>query len=152
MKRIAEVLRVVFISPEFLAGSIPFAISSYWPEPANFAAQLLASDTKWALGMAAIPIGLLVGTYGFASDVLSLSGAKKAILAWPDYWKLKMRVLVALGYCIVGFGFVIGGVYSVAHHRLVWGATTAISGALCAAGAIASVALARWTIREICPD
>lgn len=152
MNRIAEFLRAFIISPEMLAGCAPFAISIYWQEPANFAAQQLASDAKWALGTSAIPIGLLAAAYAFGSDVLSPAGTKKALLAWPGYWKLKMRVLVALGYCLLGFVLVVCGVYWVEHESPTWGANLAIAGVLCAASALASVALARWKIREFFPE
>jgi hypothetical protein len=152
MNRVLEFLRAVIISPEMLAGCLPFMVSSYWPEPANFAAQQLASDTKWAIGIAAIPIGLLAATYAFGSDALSPTGHKKALLDWPDYWKLKMRIVVAFGYCLLGFAFIVCGVYLVAHESPVWGANLAIAGVLCAAAALASVALARLNIREIIPE
>ncbi len=152
MKTIIEFLRAFFISPEILVGSLPFVISSYWPEPATFAAQQIASDIKWAWGIAAIPLGLLATTYSFGSEILSPAGEKKALLAWPDYWTLKLRVLIALGFCILGFAFVVCGIYMVTDHNLVWGATIITSGLLLAATALASVALAKWTIREILPD
>ncbi|MDN5941074.1 MAG: hypothetical protein L0H94_04235 [Nitrospira sp.] len=152
MSRILEFLRAVIISPEMLAGCLPFVVSSYWPEPANFAAQQLASDTKWAFSIAAIPLGLLAATYASGSDILSPTGGKKALLAWPDYWKLKMRIVVAFGYCLLGCALTICGVYFVAHQSPVWGGTLAIAGVLCAAAALASVALARLTIREIIPE
>jgi hypothetical protein len=140
MKTISEALRAVFISPEIVAGSLPFLISFYWSEPATFTAQQLASDTKWALG------------YSFGSEILSPSGTKKVLLSWPDYWKLKMRILVALGFCLLGFVFVLCGVYMVPRQNPVWGATIAMSGLFTAAAALASVALAKWSIREILPD
>lgn len=149
MNRILEFLRAVIISPEMLAGCLPFVVSPYWPEPANFAAQQLASDTKWAFSIAAIPLGLLAATYAFGSDILSPTGGKKALLAWPDYWKLKMRIVVAFGYCLLGCALIVCGVYLVAHQIPVWGANLAIAGVLCAAAALASVALARLNIREI---
>ena len=152
MKIISEVLRAVFISPEIVAGSLPFLISFYWSEPATFAAQQLASDTKWALGMAAIPLTLLAASYAFGSEILSPSGTKKILLSWPDYWKLKMRILVALGFCLLGFAFVLCGAYMVPHQSPIWGATIAMSGLFTAAAALASVALAKWSIREILPD
>lgn len=152
MKRFVEFLRAVFISPEIVAGGLPFAISFYWPEPATFAGHQLASDTKLALGTASIPLGLLATTYAFGSDILSPSGAKKALLSWPEYWRLKMRLVVALGFCLLGFICGMFGVYLVLHQNLVWGATMIIAGVLLSASALASVALAKWAIREILPD
>lgn len=149
MNRILEFFRAVIISPEMLAVCLPFVVSSYWPEPANFAAQQLASDTKWAFSIAAIPLGLLATTYAFGSDILSPTGGKKVLLAWPDYWKLKMRIVVAFGYCLLGCGLIVCGVYFVTHQNPVWGGNLAIAGVLCASAALASVALARLTIREI---
>lgn len=152
MKTIIEFLRAVFISPEILAGSLPFAISLYWSEPATFAAQQLASDTKWAFGIAVIPLTLLAAIYSFGSDILSPSGVKRVLLSWPDYWKLKVRIVVAMGFCFLGFILVLCGAYMVLHQNPVWGAATAISGLLTSASALASVALAKWRIREILPD
>ncbi len=149
---ITECLRAFFISPEILVGSLPFVISSYWQDPATFAAQHIASDIKWAWGIAAIPFCLLATTYSFGSKILSPSGEKKALLSWPDYWTLKLRVPIALGFCILSFAFVVCGIYMVTDHNLVWGATIITSGLLLATTALASAALDKWTIREILPD
>ena len=152
MRKFIEFLRAVFISPELVAGGLPFVISFYWPEPATFVGQQFASDAKWALGTATIPLGLLATTYAFGTDILSPSGSKKVVLLWPDYWKLKMRVVVALGFCLLGFICGILGVYLILHQNFVWGATIVIAGLLLSAAALASVALAKWTIRELIPD
>jgi hypothetical protein len=135
-----------------VAAGLPFVVSFYWPEPATFVGQQLASDNKWALATATIPLGLLATTYAFGTDILSSSGANKVLLSWPEYWKLKMRVLVALGFCLVGFVGGMLGVYLVLHQNLVWGATITVAGMLLSASALASVALAKWAIREILPD
>jgi hypothetical protein len=137
MKAIIEVLRAVFISPEIVAGSLPFVLSFYWSEPATFTVEQLASDAMWVVGTAAIPLTLLAATYSFGSEILSPSGPKKVLLSWPDYWKLKMRVVVALGFCFLGFMFVLCGAYMVQHQNPVWGATTTISGLLTPASALA---------------
>jgi len=152
MKAINEFLRVVFISPEMLVGILPYAISFYWEEPATFAAQLFVTDNKWVFATAATPLALLAATYSFGSEILSPAGAKKELLVWPDYWKLKMRVIVALGFCLFGCILALGGAYMVQHEKIIWGATTVVSGLLTAAAALASVALAKWNIREILPD
>lgn len=152
MRKLIEFLRAVCISPELVAAGLPFVISFYWPEPATFVGQQLASDAKWALTTATIPLALLATTYAFGTDILSPSGAKKVLLSWPEYWKLKMRVLVALGFCLVGFVGGMLGVYLVLHQNLVWGATITVAGLLLSASALASVALAKWAIREILPD
>lgn len=152
MRKCIEFLRAVFISPEMVAGGLPFVISFYWPEPATFVGQQFASDAKWALATATIPLGLFATTYGFGTDILSPSGAKKVLLSWPEYWKLKMRVVVALGLCLFGFVGGMLGVYLVLHQNLVWGATIIVAGMLLSASALASVALAKWAIREILPD
>ncbi len=152
MRKLGEFLRVVFISPELVAGGLPFVISFYWPEPATLVGQQFASDAKWALGAATIPLGLLATVYAFGTDILSPSGAKKAVLSWPDYWKLKMRLVVALGFCLLGFICGMLGVYLVLHENLVWGATIVIAGLFLSAASLASVAFAKWTIRELIPD
>lgn len=145
-------MRVVFISPEMVAGGLPFAVSFYWSEPATFAGQQLALDAKWAWGIASIPLGMLATTYAFGSDILSPSGAKKALLSWPDYWKLKMRLVVAMGFCLFGFICGVFGVYLILHESFIWGATTVAAAVLSSASALASVAFAKWAIREILPD
>lgn len=152
MMKLIEFLRVVFISPEMVASGLPFVISFYWPEPATFVGQQFVSDAKWAFGAATIPLGLLATTYAFGTDILSPSGVKKAVLLWPEYWKLKMRVIVALGFCLLGFIYGMLGVYLVLHQNLVWGATIVIAGLFLSAASLASVALAKWAIREILSD
>jgi hypothetical protein len=143
---------VVFISPELLAGCLPFAVSLYWPEPANFAAQQLAADNRWAIGIALIPIGFLGVIFSIWSSVLSQESVKKVLMPWSEFWRVRMRVYVAIGYCLLGSSFGLGGVFMVARGSLIWGASTTIAGVLLAASALSSVALAKWSLREILPD
>jgi hypothetical protein len=149
MKRLWDVARATLISPEVIAGLLPFVLLAYWPEPAVFFTEQFGGDIKWALGAATIPAGFFVATYQLGGDVISPHGKRRLILERPDYPMLKTRILLALVVC--GFGFLLGlvGLYILGKYNLPIGTTLIVSGLLSSATSLATVGLAKWKIREL---
>ncbi len=142
-------IRCVLISPEIVGLGIPLVIWSYWPEPAQFFAVHLSRDLKWGLGIVMVPIALLTASYKLGSDLLAPSGARKILLDWPDYWMLKNRVVVTLGFCTFAFVVALIGFYMVAKTESPLGMSLIVSGSLSASASLATVALAWWRSREV---
>jgi hypothetical protein len=93
---------------------------------------------------------MLAFNYREGFELLSPSGARKVLLEWPDYSMLKNRLISAFSWCIAGTGAVIAAVWMVAtdtEPRL--GIAILVAGILTAAASTATIALARFSLREI---
>lgn len=150
MSRFVDFVRSVFVSPELLFALVPFAIYAYEPTWADMLLKPMSDSVNWGLSAAGLSIGMLAFSYNKGFDLLSLTGARKVLIEWPDYPKLKVRVLVAFGWCLVGAIASIVAMWMVAKqfHSL-FGITLLISGILSAATATATIALARFSLREL---
>ena len=82
--------------------------------------------------------------------MLSPEGAGKVLLQWPHYYLLKSRVFVCLAWCAIACGI---GFASISMILLEWHTEIAvgllIGGVLSAAGATATLAMARVRLREL---
>ena len=150
MNRVKDFLRLVFISPELLFALVPVAIHVYEPTWADMLLKPMSDSVGWGLSAAGLSIGMLAFSYKEGFDLLSLSGGRKVLIEWPDYPKLKARVLGAFGWCLIGVFACICATWMVAKafHPLL-GITFLISGMLSAAAATATIALARFSLREL---
>lgn len=150
MNRVIDLLRLVFVSPELLFLLLPIAIYAYEPTWADILLQPMIEGVSWGLAAAGLAVAMLGFSYNQGFDLLSLNGGRKVLLEWPDYPKLKARVLVAFGWCLIGALSSIGATWMVAKkfHPLL-GVTIMIGGLLSAATATATIALARFSLREL---
>jgi hypothetical protein len=149
MKSSLDLLRAVFISPEVLTALVPFAVLLYWREPASFFTDHFSSDIKATFGVGVVPLGLMVASYKLGGDILSPQGARRILLDWPDYYMLKNRVVLALIFCGISLGLGIAGAFGVVKYKSIIGATLIFAGILSSAASLATVAVARWKIREL---
>jgi hypothetical protein len=150
MSKFVDFLRSVFVSPELLFALVPVAIYAYEPTWADMLLKPMTDSVGWGLSAAGLSIGMLAFSYKEGFDLLSLSGGRKVLIEWPDYLTLKMRVLVAFGWCLIGVVTCICATWMVAktYHPLL-GITLLISGIFSAATATATIALARFSLREL---
>ncbi len=149
MKRILDLFRATLMSPEVVAFLFPFAFLFYWPEPALFFTQQFVADIKWAFGAAAVPAGFMVASYNIGGEIISPQGTRRLLLDWPDYPMLKSRVVLALVFCGVGLALGLAGAFLVGRYKSAVGTTLIFSGLLSSATSLASVALAKWKVREV---
>jgi len=149
MKRFLDVLRAAFISPELFMAAVPFAVVSYWREPASLFIEHFSADVKSTFAVGLVPLGLLVATYKLGDDILSPAGVRRILLDWSHYYMLKNRVILALAFCGLGLGFGLAGAFGVAKYKSVVGATFIFAGILSSATSLGTVGLARWRIREL---
>ena len=150
MNRAADFLRLVLFSPELLFSSVPIAIYAYEPTWADMLVKPMSDGIGWGLTAAGLSVGMLAFCYKEGFDLLSLSGGRKVLIDWPDYPKLKARVFGAFAWCLIGITACICATWMVAKgfHPL-FGVSLLISGLLSAATATATIALARFSLREL---
>jgi len=121
----------------------------YWPEPAEFISSQIIGDLKWGFGAALVPLGLIATCYSFGTDILSPKGTRKILLEWPDYWMVKSRIIFSMAFCGIATVIALIGLYLVAKNDLSFGVALIAAGWLSSAISLATVAFARWTMREI---
>ena len=150
MSRILDFFRLAFVSPELVLALLPIAVYAYAPDWADMLLKPMGDSVGWGLSAAGLPAAMLAFNYKESSELLSLSGGKKVLIEWPDYPRLKMRVLVALAWCLLGIFACFGATWMVAKNSLpLLGITFMISGLLSAAAATATIALAKFSLREL---
>jgi len=149
LRTLFDYARLVFISPELLAIAIVVVFFAYFPEPFEFLTRQLASDVKWGLGAAALPLGMLGACYKIGTELLSPQGKRLLLLDWPDYPYLTRRVVFTLVACFFGFILVVSGLYLVAKYKLAIGTMLIAAGVSSSAAALATIALAKWRAREL---
>ncbi|MCE2723604.1 MAG: hypothetical protein ACK5YU_00710 [Burkholderiales bacterium] len=149
MRTFLDYLRLLLVSPELLTLVAMAGLFVWLPEPFELVTSLIVSDIRWAVGAAGMPLGLLAISYTFSTDLLSPQGKRLLLLDWPDYPMLKRRVLFTLGACSLGFLLVVAGLFLVAKHKLSEGTALIAAGISCSAVSLATIALAKWSAREL---
>lgn len=150
MTRTADLFRLVFVSPELLLVLVPLVTYAYEPTWADMLVKPMTDGVGWGLTTTGVAVAMLGFCYKEGFNLLSLSGERKVLIEWPDYPKLKARVLASFGWCVIGALSCIGATWMVAKavHPLL-GVTIMISGLLSAATATGTIALARFSLREL---
>lgn len=150
MKRFVDAIRLVVVSPEAVMTLIPFAIHAYVPALADVLINPMKDGIGFGLAAVGIPLAMLAFNYKEGFELLSPSGERRVILEWPDYSMLKSRVIAALAWCTIGALGGIVAVWMVANDFLPRLAIAIlVAGILAASAATATIALARFTSREI---
>jgi len=143
-------IRITIISPEMVAALSPFLMYTYLPQLLEILLQPMKESLGFGLTAIAFPLAMLAFNYKECLDMIGNVGTRKILLEWPDYPQLKARMIVSFAWCVVGAIAVISAVFMVAANifpRLA--VAILIAGTLAAATAAATVALARFSLREI---
>lgn len=150
MKRFVDAIRLVVVSPEAVLALIPFAIHAYMPALADVLIKPMKDGIGFGLAAVGIPLAMLAFNYKEGFELLSPSGERRVLLEWPDYFMLKSRVVAALSWCTIGAFAGIVAVWMVANDFLPRLAIAIlVAGILAASASTATIALARFTSREI---
>ena len=103
--KIIDTLRATFISFELaalLAVCLVFPFISAIVDRA--ASATLRADLGAVLTLLGIPLALAIASYSLVKEILYPTAEyRKVLVAWPGYWRLRMR-------CIVGLIWAAGGV------------------------------------------
>lgn len=150
MRRVADLLRALFLSPELLCAVLPFAVLHYAPSIGDVLLKPMRESLGFGLAAAALPIGMLAFNYKESLELLSPSGSAKVLLEWPDYPMLKNRVLIALGWCTGGLVACALSVWMIAADFQAYMAIALLAaGVLSSGAATATIGLARFRLREV---
>lgn len=150
MSSFLDRLRYVFISPEIVGLVIPFAVYASFPTLYDVLVKPRKENFGFGLGATALPVGMLVFNFNQSYDMLSLKDRSKILIEWPDYSILKERVIASFVWCVIGALTCIAAVWMVAIDKLPQlGVAMMVGGILASAIATATIALARFSLREI---
>ena len=150
MNRIIDILRMVTVSPEIMIGCFIWGCYCWYPQIFMDFLPIFSSDDQWKLpALVAVPIALLAAAYNIGSDILSPQGKRVVILDWPDYWRLKIRVIWCLTICLISVVATIIGYYIIHKFNHVNGFVIIIISWSISATALMTGAYAKWSVREI---
>lgn len=150
MKRLLDTFRLTLVSPEMLAVLVVFGAHTYFPALADVLVKPMKEGLGFGLAAAALPLGMLAFNYKEGFDLLSPSGNRKVLLEWDGYHMLKARVVASFVWCIVGALSGIVAIWMVATESSPQFAIALLVAGIFAAGvSTATIALARFTLREI---
>jgi hypothetical protein len=149
VSRSLEALRAVVISPEALAIVASIALAILWPEAIVWICeQFEPSDYGGRLALLGIPIALLVPTYSFSYGLLNPGDSRTELKKWPEYWRLKLRIWVALWYSSLSVVAFFVGWAAVEHRAPILGTTLMLSSLLTSSVCLLSVGIARLQLRD----
>lgn len=150
MARLFDIIKMVVISPELLVALATILVHKTMESVGTLAVSLLSSDQRWSVGIVvAVPITLLIACYKLGSDILSPQGKRKILLEWPDYWRLKYRVVYSMVLCSITLILSIIGFLFILNYKSPAAAMLIIGAWVVAATTTAALALAKWNAREI---
>lgn len=153
MRRAIDSIRFVFVSPELVALLLPFLAHLYAPDWTSVLLKPMKESLTLGLAAAGLALAAAAFSYREGVEILDPSGPKVVLLKWPDYFMLKSRVVVSMAWCAVGIAFALVGTWMVAGDvEPQLGGTVLVAGMLVSACAVATIALARYRIRELLPN
>ncbi len=99
IRRFAELIRIIVISPETVIIMAVFATSRYWANPYEAVGQhFIANDKLWEF-IPAIPLGLLSFSVYLAFQVQApVESSNRELYDWNLYWALKYRIVAAMAW------------------------------------------------------
>jgi hypothetical protein len=149
--KLSDALRATFVAPEILSCLLTVVVATRFSHALLWLAQELSPrDFGGKATFLGVPITLLVCTYVMSSGLLQPVGRRKDLVAWPGYWRLKLRVWVALAYSTLALlTFFVGWyIYQATPNRQL-GAGLTLGGLLVSATSLVTVALARIQLPDV---
>lgn len=149
--RTADTVRAIVLSFEFVAVAVVILALRAMPVLVDKAvAVLLRADLGTVLTLLGLPVAIAGFAYTVVKEVLHLGEPQRhTLIAWPGYWRLKMRC--TLGLVWTGIGVVGVWVGMIALH-LGYGALGVVAIAATFAASVASLVSlvsARFTAPDI---
>lgn len=149
MKKFWDYCRIVFVSPEALIGLCIVAVTVVKPGIILFFAQFISSkETSIVIALVGVPIALCGASYNFGESLLS-HAAEKGLAKWDEYWRLKHRVYFSWMLCGLDLLTTYGAWYLIHQNRVLLGASAILVGWAMCAVSIASLAIAKVSLRDI---
>ena len=147
--KLVDFLRAALVSPElFAALAAAFLTQVFRQDVATLAPKLASVDVGVALTLLGLPLGLIGGTFALGNKVLHPPAGRDILLEWQQYWRLKLRVWLAVAFSVCGAAAFWIGLYLVWRSHPVSGATVGLAGLAAALTALGTIAVASFTVRE----
>lgn len=145
-----DLVRAVLISAETAAALAVVAIANLWPRGLQVVGEFFATAEPAVMAtLFCAPVVVIVAMYGLGTKLLRPEKGRDVLVGWPDYWRLRLRVRVALVFGVVGcLGWFLGWVL-LRLGQILWGTTIALASLTVALVALASVALAQHDLGDI---
>ena len=101
MSKVKDVLRFLFISPEFMILLAIAGVYLTYPDPLSWVGAALKANSDALAYWPTIPIGLTVYAFSRGGKLLHPREAEsnRDIYDWPDFWRLKSRVIASVVIC-----------------------------------------------------
>jgi hypothetical protein len=95
-------LRTFLVSPETLWVLLGYLVSRVFRRQLQYIAEQFSIDAEFQKYLMLLPVGLFVWTINEARNLLVEDReAARILVAWPEYWKIKAHVCVALLYGLI---------------------------------------------------
>lgn len=147
IERVTEYVRATIVSPESLVLIALFALA--WSQPAVFkavGATLRDIEAGLAWSIAVAPSVLLGLCYKQSRKLTRPKGRRSELVEWPDYWRLLVRIYVALGMSGLAAALMFVSLYLVHFGSTFLGGFAAVTSVTIAATSLATVALAQFKL------
>lgn len=95
-------LRVVLVSPEALLIGIAGLVWYHFSADLSHLAATISLNDEILEYLMVVPVGLAVWVANELRQLLQEDkGTTRLLVAWPDYWKLKLHLWVSLIYAVI---------------------------------------------------
>jgi hypothetical protein len=103
MKVIIEFLRILFISFEFVLILVILLTLPLIPDVYALIGNKFIADTEIWKYIPILPLSLAGASINYAWKILTplSNSSNRALYEWPNYWKLKLRVIVSIVLCVL---------------------------------------------------
>jgi hypothetical protein len=103
MGKVCESLRIIFISFEFVFILLIYLTLLLYPDLySKFGSKFFGNNELWKY-IPVLPFALVGGSIKYAWKIIVPlnNESNKMLYDWPDYWKLKLRVIFSIIICAV---------------------------------------------------
>ena len=149
--RIVDTARALFISPEVAAALAIGSLALFFPTISRVVgSKVLTAELGLLTTLQSAPVVLTVATWYLGKDLLNPNEQqRKELVGWSQYWRLVLRIRIALIWGVIGIMFTaIGIVAALAGRPRMTIAAIAIGIAIAAVGTV-TTALAAMTSKDI---
>ncbi len=100
--KIIEILRLLVISFEILFLLVLLAVMQFYSEPFELLGNQIKTNIEIWKYIPTIPIASCVFSIQYAWKILNPinSSSNKILHEWPNYWKLKFRIISSIFLCV----------------------------------------------------
>lgn len=149
MNKAVETLRAVVIGPEFVWIGLVVAVGLSRPAWMLFFGRAFLELDAVVVAILGAPFALVAVAYKIVSGIRRPTSEPLAMRDWPDYWRLKIRLMVGLAYSLASACSVLLGWGLYRGNQKLTGTALTVGGFGVAAIVVASVAYARHAVEDI---